>query len=650
MIGGSKSFKTMDITTKSLSHAVSIWGKTQKIHNTRYANLVKIALKLYVLPRMGYQTKDLSSSGFLALCDTISCLELNSVNALDAFDQTFTERVEGGSLSLETKKNYRSALGQFFNWLKVQPWYIQAAELVKIPEILQRARAKRSLSKSYNGQRLYGLSVKDLTPAIGLDLEKYITFWKQGSSSLLSSMSTLEQTPKNDSERKAWRLEQLKKEVDDGTYPLSPTFRGVGEATILQRESYILRFLGWCVNIEGYKIEDLSMRLITSQSFYEPYVDWLMQNRSCGSSVGIKLLDTAISVAKYYFFEASRTANWSDIPLIESLKQQKRAYQQNDNKEQPVKQQDKWEKKELSHDELSKVAEYLHQNLCSPQYYQVKEDGSKTLVSRKLSTIVENWQTHLMVKILTYAPVRQEELRKLRVNDTLRLMEDSRGTLRYAVRIKEHKNRLKTGKPRYYPLPSILTNDITRFIQEIRPLAINAPNAQESWFEFWNLNQASITRLEQRLQRAEDSDEPDLRYVGNTKRKLRSLKNRCDAQEIAKIQAENCDHLFFALGCDDPEIFCSPFEEVHHAVLTNKISRAIGNATLALFNEAKFLNPHGFRHIGAKHLRKIGKKHQKEKFSIFVGHGVKIDDAYADQIINEYDLIECIIDDWWHEQ
>jgi hypothetical protein len=51
-----------------------------------------------------------------------------------------------------------------------------------------------------------------------------------------------------------------------------------------------------------------------------------------------------------------------------------------------------------------------------------------------------------MVKILVYAPVRQEELRKLRIDDTLKLVEDSKGILRYAVRIKNHKNTLKTGQ------------------------------------------------------------------------------------------------------------------------------------------------------------------------------------------------------------
>ena len=58
---------------------------------------------------------------------------------------------------------------------------------------------------------------------------------------------------------------------------------------------------------------------------------------------------------------------------------------------------------------------------------------------------------------------------------TLKLVQDSQGVTRYAVRIKDHKRTSITRKPRYYPLPTILTNDITTWIEEIRPLAINAP-------------------------------------------------------------------------------------------------------------------------------------------------------------------------------
>jgi len=639
----------INTTVKSLSQAISIWSKTQKVCNTRNANLAKIALKLYVLPKMGYQSEVLSSSEFSSLCGRINCLELNSVDALSTFDQTFAERIASGSVSLTTKKNYRSALGQFFNWLKTQPWYTQIDQLAQIPELPRRVYAKKPLSKTYDGKRIYGLSDTDLTTDIGLDLEQYVNFWRQGSSSL-SSLFKREHIPQDPAERKAWRLEQAKKEVQDGTYSLSPTFKGVKETTIKQRKEYILRFLGWCVNIEGYKIQVLSIHLITSQSLYQPYIEWLMQNRSCGASVGIKLLDTAISVAKFSSFEESRTTDWSDIPLVEFLKQQKSLYQTIDKGEQPAKQQEKWEQKEISHEEAREVVEYLHRTLCSSQYFMVKEDGSKKLISRSFSTIVENWQIYLMVKILVYAPVRQEELRKLRIDDTLKLVEDSKGILRYAVRIKNHKNTLKTGQPRYYPLPSILTDDITKFVKEIRPLAINAPKTLENWLEFWDFSEASIINLEKRLQKAEASDNPDQKYICSTKLRLRAMKNRCQDLSVARVKAENCNHLFFALGRSTPNRFCASFEEAHYGVITNKVAQAVGNATLALFNEPKFLNPHGFRHIGSKHLREIGKSPQKDKFSLFVGHSIEIDDYYANQIINEYDLIEQIVDEWWHEQ
>jgi len=494
------------------------------------------------------------------------------------------------------------------------------------------------------------LSVQNLTPEIAQDLEQYVKFWRKGSSALILSLSKNNKIPHDPSERKAWRIEKVQEEVQDGTYPLSPIFRGVEEATIQQRKNQILRFLGWCVNIEGYEIQDLSIHLLTSQSLYRPYIEWLEQNRDCGPSAGIKVLNTAMSVVKYSSFEESRTTDWSDIPLLEFLLQQKNNHNRNNKSKLIELQQKKWEQKEISHEEAREIVEYLYRTLCSPQYFLIKEDGSKRLFSRDPSTIVENWQIYLMIKILVYAPVRQEELRKLRIDDTLKLIEDSEGRLRYAVRIKEHKNLLKTERPRYYPLPGILTDDITTFINKIRPLAINASKTKENWLKFWNFTERAISNLDTRLQEAKNSDSPDLKYIHSAGLRLRAMKNRLEAQEVAKINAENCNHLFFALGRSVHENFCIPFEDIHYGTVTGKISKAVGNATFTLFGQPKFLNPHGFRHIGSKHLRKIGKSSQKDKFSLFVGHGIEIDDAYANQIINEYDLIEGIIDDWWHEQ
>jgi hypothetical protein len=252
-----------------------------------------------------------------------------------------------------------------------------------------------------------------------------------------------------------------------------------------------------------------------------------------------------------------------------------------------------------------------------------------------------------MIKILVYAPVRQEEIRKLRIDSTLKLVEDSQGIVRYAVKIKEHKNRRHTGKPRYYPLPQILTKDISTWINEIRPLAINAPQTIDSWLAFWGYSTKTIANLENRIQKAEAEETPNEKYCESRRINLKGKKNRLDAWETAKYNAENCDHLFFALGHTHPNRFCISFDDTNHSIISEMIQRAMGSATLTLFGEAKFLNPHGFRNIGAKHLRTIGRAEDKKAFSAFLGHSVEIDDDYADIINNNYEVIECVVDNWW---
>jgi len=635
---------------KSLGQAIEVWAETRKIRNTRQANLLKIALKLYILPKMGHQTvMQLTPSAFSAFCFQIDILDLNPVDTLKLFDQAFEERIEIGSISLQTRKNYRSALGQFFNWLKTQDWFSQSDKPFQPPELSRRVFTQRPLFKTYNGERLYGLLARDLTPELRSELEGYTSFWRRGSSTLSQSCSNSGRTFESQAEKRVWRLEQAEQEALDGTYSLAPVFKGVKERTITQRISYILRFGGWFVNIEGYSLHEFSLLLITSQALYKPYIDWLIQERNGDQTAAIKVLEAAISVAKYVSFHKSKATDWSDISVISFLRQQKQIYVDQDEKEKPAKQQEKWEQKKITHDQATEVVEYLYHNLCSSQYYLSTEDGSKRLERRDLSTIFDNWQTYLMIKILVYAPIRQEELCKLTIDGTLRPLEDSRGILRYAVRIKEHKRTSKTGKPRYYPLPSVLTQDITRFITEIRSLAINAPRTEEDWLKFWHFTQGAITRLEHRIQKAKTASVPDEKYIKSAEQRLRAMKNRLKAREAAKTNAENCDHLFFALGRSHPTSFCFSFEKVHHGSVTNRILKAMGNATLALFGEPKFLNPHGFRHIGSKHMRNIGKSDQKGKFSTFVGHSIEVDNDYANQLIHEYDLIECIIDDWWHE-
>ena len=637
------------MNTKSLGQAIAIWGETRNIRNTQLVSLLKIAFKVYVLPSLADESvSKLSPSKFSDFCYEIKVVDLELKKVLEAFDKAFEARITAGEISARTKGNYRSALGKFFTWLQAQDWYIEQSQL-SVPEFQPNmVYAKRVPAKTYNGKRIYGFKEEDLTAEIRLDLERYEEFWSHDSHIADFIQLFSQQLLITQSERRTQRLRQAKEEASEPAYFLTPVFKKVDTSTQCQRREYILRFFGWCINIEGYDIKELSLELLTRKAFYQDYVDWLRQNRQCGASVGTKLLHISISIAKYKTFQESKKPDWSDIPLVEFLRGERNTFTDISKKEKPQIYEEKWDKKEISHQQAIEVVDYLYQ-LCAFKRLVSKGKGKIEPFKRRLSSVIRDWQIYLMIKILVYAPVRQEEIRKLRIGSTLKLIEDSQGVVRYAVKIKEHKNDNHTGKPRYYPLPKILTRDISTWINEIRPLAINAPETLDSWLGFWGYSTKKISSLENLIQRAEAEESPNEKYCKSLRIRLRAMKNRLNAWEIAKHNAENCDHLFFGLGRSHPKSFCFSFEKSHYSMISRIISQAIGNATLALFGEAKFLNPHGFRNIGAKHLRNIGRAGDKEAFSELLGHSVEIDDDYADIIINDYDLIECVVDNWWHE-
>jgi len=635
------------MNVKSLGQVMVIWGETKSVRNARLVNLLKTVFKVYILPNLSYEfASQLSSSEFSTFCYEIEIINLEPEKILKIFDEAFDTRVKAGEVSAQTKRNYRSALGKFFTWLQTQSWFIEQIEAPK-PEVRPRkAYPERRPARAYSGKRFYALKEKELTLEIQLDLKRYEEFWSRDSDTANLAFLALEQTANVQSDRKTQRLQQAEEEASQVVCLTKPVFIKSDKSTLSRRKADILRFFGWCVNIEGYDIKELSFEILTRKAFYRDYIAWLIKERNCGASAGILTLEVSLSVAKYKTFQESKTVDWSDIPLVEFLKSENKFFRKIERKERPIIQAEKWDEKKISHQQAIKVVEHLYQLCASKAFCNTTRNG-EILIKRNLSTIVRDWQTYLMIKILVYAPVRQEEIRKLRIGSTLKLIEDSQGIVRYAVKIKEHKNFNNSGKPRYYPLPKILTKDINTWINEIRPLAINAPETLDSWLGFWGYSTKKISNLENSIQRAEAEETLNEKYCKSLRIKHKGAKNRLNAWETAKHNAENCDHLFFVLGHTRPNKFCSSFEDTNHSNLSEKIGKAMGSATLTLFGEAKFLNPHGFRNVGAKHLRAIGRAGDKEAFSALLGHSVKIDDDYADVITNNYEVIECVVDDWW---
>jgi hypothetical protein len=365
---------------------------------------------------------------------------------LEAFDKAFEARITVGTVSAATKGNYRSAIGKFFTWLQAQDWYIEQSQL-SVPEFQPKmVYAKRVPAKTYNGKRIYGFKEEDLTAEIRLDLERYEEFWSHDSHTADFIQLYSQQPLITQSERRTQRLRQAKEEASESAYFLTPVFKKVDTSTQSQRREYILRFFGWCINIEGYDIKELSLELLTRKAFYHDYVDWLRQNRDCGATVGIKVLETIISIAKYKTFPDSKKVDWSDISLVEFLRNERNVFVEQSKKEYPEIQNEKWDKKEISHQQAREIVDYLYQ-FCAFKRLEIDAKGKENLVKKDLSSVTYNWQVYLMIKILVYAPVRQEEIRRLRIGSTLKLIEDSQGIVRYAVKLKEHKNAHIDGNP-----------------------------------------------------------------------------------------------------------------------------------------------------------------------------------------------------------
>ncbi len=619
-----------------------------------YPEIIKhlqTAFKRHVLPHIdsSFHPDKLRPEDFKRYCSRFPINRLNPEEILDIFEKSFNAAVAAGLLSKSTKGNYSSALGRFLAWMQKQTWYFEL-----FPQPLP---AKAPAYVRVNGrkpptctlqERQYGLRKEELPDHILKQLDAWRRFWlKSPSSAQESYQSSLNETSQLSQEQRRLKREQRRNLAASSGHGLEkPRVSQISLSTVRRYTSNFCRFWGWCIQFEGYNPSEISMELVTDPIFLQDYADWLISKRGCSYSEAAKLVQAAICVAKWLTFEQSYRRDWSDIPVVVSLQALRAQYTEAYRDEKPQLDEQKWSNREITHSQARCVAQYLYE-CCA----KVSNSGNK----RRLSALVEAWQVYLMVKILTYAPVRQEELRKLQVGSTLIKVKDSQGIERYAVRIKNHKNFNKTGKPRYYPLPSVLTKDLDTWLNVIRPMAIEATQTLESWLLFWGRKESEIEKLQKRLEQAQNGSMSDSvkdldKYIAQLNKKLSGLKKRIAYWEQAKSNASVCDHVFFSLGGNRPSSFGKPYDDDHLSCITGLVSRAVARATKALFGQECFLNPHGFRNIGSKHLRKCGKGAHKDAFSALAGHSVEIDDEYAAQITSDYELIEDIVDDWWQEK
>ena len=619
----------------TLSRALKLWetSKDAKSVGTNFNKYLSIALRLYIFPELDPSAKNLRVEEFASFCDRLPAAQLKG--ALDIFDRRFAEAVEKGRISRSTGRNYRSSLKRFTNWLEKQAWWrcLFPDPIAKVSPFREKSPA---LPKSRERHSPYGLSKDELPSHVLEELEEFKQFRLTGGRNIRRSLG----------EQRGYREEGEARR---------PKIDAVGSSTFKNDEEKILPFLGWYV--QESPNSTLNLELLTDVDLLDDYTYWAIETRGVCHSTGVNTAKTAIAIAKWLNYDKSTRRNWSDIPLILDLKDLRNEYAQEYAKEKKQLEAEKWSRKKLTHEEAQQVVQYLRK-LCAPHInHRDTETGelSKYPRRRQISAVARSWQTYLIIKILVYCPVRQEEIRNFALGETLFRREDDEGNPYYEVYFKEHKRATKhssQSKARHYRLPAILTEDLDMWVYKWRPLIEELVETPEGWMKLWGYQLDKVKRVQQRIEAAQQGIVPKAvktspeEYIQSHERRLKGVERRINAWEIAKSNFEANNRLFFMFGKHGTEAFGKSFEI---DTFWETVRRAFAIATKTLFGEARWINPHALRHIAEKHVRQPGRADIAESFGTFIGHLKEMGDEYAEQITSEYELTEEITDDWWIE-
>lgn len=611
----------------TLDYALRSWATSspaQKV-GVNFGKNLRVALCYYVLPELDAQVQVLKPKEFEEYARRFELRQLKG--AMEIFESCANKAISMGQLSAKTKANYRSALGQFMGWMEQQVWWQELfadaqTEVAPFRPKFTEQMAKKCLPS-------YGLRKDELPEELKKEIEEFQQFRITGGQNLR-------------------RSRRERRRVEGNSIGTRPKLIPVKETTLKKEEEIILRFLGWYQKF--YPENSLSLRLLIQIELLDEFTYWVVTNRGVSYSMGEHVVATGIAVAKWLNYAQCYRRDWSDIPLILDLQDLQSEYSEIYEQEKKKKQSQKWAGKELTHEQARKVVQYW-QLLCAPQYGRHNKETGEFLKhgNRSLSAIVRAWQTYIIVKLLVYCPVRQEEIRNLILGETIFRHLDKSGNPYYIVRLKEHK-RSKYGKERHYQLPSILTADLDRWIYQWRPLIAESIQSLETWMDFWGRSSDKIKRMKNRLELAKEGILNDgvkqsvEDYILQEESRLQGALNRREAWEQAQQNFNSHNYLFFMMAKGEATSFGKP-----HSVTSvwTIVRRVIALATTALFGEPKWTNPHALRHIAEKHIRLLNKPDMLESFGTLIGHSKEMGDLYAAQIMTDYELAQKVVDDWW---
>lgn len=594
----------------------------------QFSKFLSAALRYYVLPQILAVDEVISVNEAEKVAQQVSIFQLREMESI--FAQTSSEAIACGKISQGTINNYRSALNRFSGWLQEQIWW-QEMTSFEVPSVApyRPKVSKKSTQGSKSGLKPY--SAKSLTPFVEAQIQDYREFRLNGGKNL----------------RRQRRRQQR---IQGSSRFTTPKMIPIKERNFKRELHIIYCFFGWYQ--QTYPQSSLNLSLLTNPELLITYGTWLITNRQVSHSSCLHLARVGVGIAKWFNYENCNCRDWSDINLIRELQDLSGYYKEIYLEEKKVQQKRKWSQKQLTHPQARQIVLYLY-DLCSPNYGKHDPVTKEFLPhgKRPLSAVARAWQTYLILKILVYCPVRQEEIRQLELGKTLFRRLDPDDNPYYEIKITEHK-RDNQGIIRNYRLPSILTSDLDIWFQKWRPLILSAVKNDEQWLKYWDYDQKKLGDLQQRVELAKQGIIPARSkvsvdtYLKREQQRLNPIVNRIKMREKIEANLSAHNYVFFLLAMGSQGSFGNPH---HVASIWSMVTNAISLATKALFGEEKWTNPHALRHIAEKHIRLLGKEDIADKFGTLIGHSKEMGDEYAAQITTDYELSEKIVDNWWLE-
>ncbi len=421
----------MNNLPQNLADAVQLYSQSIPESETSkvLANL-RTTLKRMILPEMNFSPACLNS---FALTLTKISVKLFVREANTAYYRAEEKALKAGK-NIRTLKNYRSHSTRFLKWMEAQDWYQEVVQPTAIPKFAPPMRkAGVSLAQLHKGRKRsganpYSLKEEELAPAL-ID-----------------------------------EIESLHKFLTNKWFRQQKGDRAINECSWKGYKSSLLCFLGWLKNWRELDVSEIKIHLMANLVYLKDYIDWHLMEKGNGSRQALQIGITALNIAKWFYGKNSKFSNYSDCPQVLEIQELNRQISRLHKTDRRTTSVAALSEKLLELEQCQEIVEYLR--CCCAER---TSDGNK----RPVNAIIDSWQDYLIAAILTYTPVRQREIRELKIGKNLHRCQDGWWV---TLSPEEHKTGSQTGKGREYPLfpchlKERLTHDLDFYIEHWRPQA-----------------------------------------------------------------------------------------------------------------------------------------------------------------------------------